>query len=116
MSADIFMKAVEKLAAQGAAQVDMKGLDRAKGAANAKSCRGPYEAQFAHRRGQIEAMVSFAESSQCRMTGLIRHFGDTADSSRTCGHCDVCAPGATSAQSYRVPDADDLRHLTAILF
>jgi ATP-dependent DNA helicase RecQ len=116
MSADIFMKAVEKLASQGAAQIDMNGLVRANGAASSKSWRGPYEAQVAHRRGQIEAMVAFAESSQCRMTGLIRHFGDTADSNRACGHCDVCAPGATSAQSYRVPDADDLRHLTAILF
>jgi ATP-dependent DNA helicase RecQ len=112
MSADIFQKAVEKLASQGAAQIDMNGLVRSTGS---NSWRGPYEAQVAHRRGQIDAMVAFAESSQCRMTGLIRHFGDTADSNRACGHCDVCAPGSTSAQSYRVPDADDLRHLTAIL-
>ncbi|HEX4651478.1 MAG TPA: RecQ family ATP-dependent DNA helicase [Granulicella sp.] len=112
MSADIFQKAVEKLASQGAAQIDMNGLVRSTGS---NSWRGPYEAQVAHRRGQIEAMVSFAESSQCRMTGLIRHFGDTADSNRACGHCDVCAPGTTAAQSYRTPDADDLRHLAAIL-
>ena len=112
MSADIFQKAVEKLASQGAAQIDMNGLVRATGS---NSWRGPYEAQVAHRRGQIDAMAAFAESSQCRMTGLIRHFGDTADSFRPCGNCDVCAPGATSAQSFRTPDSDDLRQLSAIL-
>jgi ATP-dependent DNA helicase RecQ len=112
MSADIFQKAVEKLASQGAAQIDMNGLVRGTGST---SWRGPYEAQVAHRRGQIDAMVAFAEASQCRMTGLIRHFGDTADSTRACGHCDVCAPGTTAAQSYRAPDAEDLRQLTAIL-
>jgi ATP-dependent DNA helicase RecQ len=113
MSADIFQKAVEKLASQGAAQIDMNGLVRSTGS---NSWRGPYEAQVAHRRGQIDAMVAFAEASQCRMTGLIRHFGDTADSTRACGHCDVCAPGATTAQSYRAPDSEDLRQLTAILY
>ncbi len=116
MSGDIFQKAVEKLASQGAAQIDMNGLVRANGAVGSNSWRGPYEAQVAHRRGQIEAMVAFAEASQCRMTGLIRHFGDTADSTRACGHCDVCAPGATTAQSYHTPDSEDLRHLTAILY
>jgi ATP-dependent DNA helicase RecQ len=112
MSPDIFLKAVEKLASQGAAQIDLNGHVRSNGSNN---WRGPYEAQVAHRRGQIDAMVAFAESSQCRMTGLIRHFGDTADSSRACGHCDVCAPGATTAQTYRTPDSEDLRQLAAVL-
>jgi ATP-dependent DNA helicase RecQ len=116
MSGDIFQKAVEKLASQGAAQIDMNGLVRANGAVGSNSWRGPYEAQVAHRRGQIDAMVAFAEASQCRMTGLIRHFGDIADSTRTCGHCDVCAPGSTAAQSYRTPDTEDLRQFTAILY
>src|ERR1700722_5746159 len=113
MSADIFQKAVEKLASQGAAQIDMNGLVRSTGS---NSWRGPYEAQVAHRRGQIDAMVAFAEASQCRMTGLIRHFGDIADSTGACGHWDVCPAGSTAAQSYRTPDTEDLRQFTAILY
>jgi ATP-dependent DNA helicase RecQ len=34
---------------------------------------------------------------------------------RPCGHCDFCAPEGATAQSYRAPDRDDLRHLLAIL-
>jgi len=49
------------------------------------------------------------------MTALIRHFGDTADATRSCGHCDVCAPGAHSSQSFRAPTPEDLRQLVAIL-
>ena len=120
MAPDTFNKAVEKLVAQGAAQIDFAGnIRRAEPlAANAK-WRASYDAQIVHRRAQIDAMVAFAETHQCRMTALIRHFGDTADSTRPCGHCDVCAPGGTtahpSAQSFRAPDTEDLRQLAAVL-
>jgi len=60
-------------------------------------------------------MVAFAETQQCRMTALIRHFGDTADAHRPCGACDFCAPGSTTAQSFVTPTPTQTRDLLAIL-
>jgi ATP-dependent DNA helicase RecQ len=112
MTPDLFTKAVEKLASQGAAQLDMAGNVRAGGADN---WRSGYEAQVAFRREQIDRMMSFAESNQCRMTSIIRHFGDTADAHRRCGICDACSPTTATAQAYRAPSQDELRQFLFIL-
>jgi len=114
MSRDIFAKCIEKLAAQGAAQIDFSGNVR-RAPAPPPKWQQSYEAQVAFRRSQIDRMAAFAETSQCRMSALVRHFGDTADGLKPCGHCDFCAPGSATAQSFRPPDPDDLRHLLAIL-
>jgi ATP-dependent DNA helicase RecQ len=74
-----------------------------------------YEAQVAFRQGQIDRMMEFAESRQCRMTAIIQHFGDTADATRACGICDVCNPKAATAQSFHPPDAEEFRQLAAVL-
>ena len=108
-----FQKAVEKLASQGAAQFDMAGNVRSTGTTN---WRSGYEAQVAFRQSQIDRMMEFAETQQCRMTAIIRHFGDTADLHTPCGTCDVCDPKAASAQNFRSPTSDDLRQLSDILF
>ncbi len=93
MDLDTFNKAIEKLIAQGAATVDMAGNVRRVGAGFAAARVGSsYAAQIAFRRAQIDRMVAFAETQQCRMTALIRHFGDTADGHRPCGNCDFCSP------------------------
>jgi ATP-dependent DNA helicase RecQ len=49
------------------------------------------------------------------MSALVRHFGDTADGMKPCGHCDFCAPEMATAQSFREPDTGEERHLRAIL-
>ncbi|MGH9595834.1 MAG: HRDC domain-containing protein, partial [Edaphobacter sp.] len=77
--------------------------------------RKGYDEQINFRRGQIDRMVQFAESPQCRMAALIQHFGDTADGLRPCGHCDFCAPQNASAQTFRTPNAQEERHLRTIL-
>lgn len=112
ISPDLFAKSVEKLASQGAAQLDMAGNVRSTGLEN---WRTGYESQVAFRQSQIDRMMNFAETQQCRMTALIRHFGDTADSTRSCGICDVCNPSAATAQTFRPPNSEDLRQLAAIL-
>ena len=112
MDAETFDKAVDKLASQGAAAINIEGNVRGTGST---TWRKGYDEQVNLRRTQIDRMVQFAEAQQCRMTALIRHFGDTADGTRPCGHCDICAPSATAAQSYRQPDAEDMRQLAAIL-
>jgi ATP-dependent DNA helicase RecQ len=116
MSRDIFAKCVEKLAGQGAVQVDMAGNVRlAPNTAANRNWLTNYEQQVEFRRSQIDRMAQFAETQQCRMSALVRHFGDVADGLRPCGHCDFCAPETASAQSFREPDAKEDRHLRAIL-
>jgi ATP-dependent DNA helicase RecQ len=114
-----FQKAIEKLVAQGAASIDVAGNVRrvsagmtARGSA---SWQSGYEAQLAFRRAQLDAIAGYAETAQCRMSALVRHFGDTADGMRPCGHCDVCAPASTHAQQFRAPSDSEARTLRAIL-
>ncbi|HEX4038144.1 MAG TPA: ATP-dependent DNA helicase RecQ [Acidobacteriaceae bacterium] len=109
---DTFARAVEKLASQGAAQFDREGQVRA---ASASGWRAGYKAQLAHRRAQLEAMVHFAETPQCRMSALVRHFGDRAGASRPCGHCDFCSPHTAVAQVWEEPTAGEERDLRATL-
>jgi ATP-dependent DNA helicase RecQ len=120
MDAETFDKAVEKLIAQGAATIDMAGNVRGSGstlrsAASVNAWKTAYDQQIAFRRSQIDRMVQFAESPQCRMAALIQHFGDTADGLRPCGHCDFCAPQNATAQTFRTPTAEEDRQLRAIL-
>ena len=116
MDAETFDKAVEKLIAQGAANIDMAGNVRAaEDAPRQTAWRKGYDEQIAFRRGQIDRMVQFAESPQCRMAALIQHFGDTADGLRPCGHCDFCAPQNATAQTFRPPTTEEDRQLRAIL-
>ena len=112
MDRDVVARSLDKLASQGAAQFDISGLVRASGATNWQT---GYQQQVEFRRGQIDRMMAFAETQQCRMTALIRHFGDTADSHRPCGHCDFCAPSADSAQAFTAPSATQEKHLRTII-
>ena len=59
--------------------------------------------------------MQYAVSSQCRMTSLIRHFGDLADARRPCGHCDVCAPQACVARRFRAPNASEKQTAWAVI-
>ena len=53
-------------------------------------------------------MIRYTQASECRMLGLVRHFGDFADAHERCGICDFCAPDESIAQSFR-PAADTER-------
>src|ERR1700729_1604712 len=112
MDVETFDKAVEKLASQGAASINIEGNVRTTGSNN---WRKGYDEQVAFRRSQIDRMMQFAESPQCRMAALIQHFGDTADGLRPCGHCDFCAPQNATAQTFRPPTTEEDRQLRAIL-
>ena len=98
---DIFDKALEKLWIHGGALVDAaENLRR-----GAEGWRELYLAQAEHKLAQIELMIRYTQSSECRMLGLVRHFGDYADAVDRCGICDFCAPDECIAQSFR-PAAD----------
>ena len=116
MDEETFNRAVEKLASQGAAVIDFDGNVRATDQTHAsKSWRSGYDQQLAFRRSQIDRMVAFVETPQCRMTALIQHFGDTDDGLRPCGHCDFCAPEHATAQPFRAPTQQEDRQLRHIL-
>jgi len=99
MDPDVFDKALEKLWIHGGALVDFaenvsRGHDH---------WREPYIAQGDQKQQQLDLMLRFAESSECRMAGLVRHFGDLADSQKACGICDFCAPARCIGQRFRPP-------------
>jgi DNA topoisomerase-3 len=94
---DVFEKALEKLWTHGGATVDGEdNLSRGTG-----DWRDSYIAQGEQKQSQIEAMIRYAQSNQCRMASLVRHFGDMADSQKPCGICDFCAPESCVAQRFR---------------
>ena len=88
MDSDLFDKALEKLWIHGGAVLDY--------AENVSAGQGQWrESYIAHgeqKRAQIEHMIRFASANQCRMSSLVRHFGDLADGQTACGICDFCAP------------------------
>jgi RecQ family ATP-dependent DNA helicase len=92
VESDVFEKALEKLWAHGGVKIE-NGEYVALGIAE---WRKPYEEQRKHRIAQLDSMQSFTEGGGCRMTALIRHFGDTADGTAPCGICDRCAPVNTA--------------------
>ena len=101
-------RCVEKLVGQGAATADFEGRIRRAGVGH---WQRDYDAQVTNRRAQIDRMVAFAEGTSCRMTALIRHFGDQNDAGKPCGHCDQCAPQySVSAPAVQASgsDRDDL--------
>jgi DNA topoisomerase-3 len=63
--------------------------------------RASYITQGEQKRAQIDQMIRFSESNQCRMMSLVRHFGDSSDGATNCGACDFCAPAKCVAQRFR---------------
>jgi RecQ family ATP-dependent DNA helicase len=94
---EMFDRALEKLWAHGGAVVDFaENVSRGR-----DGWRETYTAQGEQKRAQIEQMIRYAESQQCRMATLVRHFGDLEDSEKPCGICDFCAPGDCAGQRFR---------------
>jgi ATP-dependent DNA helicase RecQ len=116
MAPDAVGRAVEKLVAQGAAQMtDPTDPDFGVRLNGASRWRTGYQQQLAHRRAQIESMVAFAETAQCRMSALVRHFGDIAGASRLCRRCDFCAPQSAEARKFVEPTPVQVCDLRRIL-
>jgi superfamily II DNA helicase RecQ len=97
MDADVFSKALEKLAAHGGASIDYEGNV----SAGSREWRPAYAMQSSLRQQQLEKVMRYAEGGRCRMGALIEHFGDVGDASRRCGLCDSCAPQDAIAQVFR---------------
>src|SRR6516165_4784468 len=63
--------------------------------------RESYLAHVKQKRAQVDLAIRYAEGNQCRMSTLVRHFGDLADGYTACGLCDFCAPAQCVAQRFR---------------
>jgi superfamily II DNA helicase RecQ len=97
MGEEEFDKALEKLEIHGGARVDFGGNVTAGGPGWKKT----YAIQSKFRAEQMEKVLRFTNSSECRMAALVRHFGDDEDASRPCGICDVCDPGGAVLRLFR---------------
>lgn len=97
MDPEAFERALEKLWIHGGALVDFaENVTQGR-----PGWREPYQAQMAQKLEQLQAMLRFADGSQCRMCALVSHFGDRTGSMQPCGICDFCAPGDCEAQRFR---------------
>ena len=111
MEADLFDKALEKLWIHKGAVLDFaENVSQGDGL-----WRSSYIQQGDQKRAQIDQMIRFAESNQCRMTSLVRHFGDTSDSATGCGVCDFCAPAKCVAQRFRTATEEERAALYRVL-
>ena len=93
---DAFDKVLEKLWIHGGAVVDYaENVSR-----GVPDWRDSYIAQSAQKQEQLDLMLRYTESSECRMASVVRHFGDMADSRKPCGICDFCAPDDCVGQQH----------------
>ena len=105
LGADVFEKALEKLWTHGGAVIDYSD-NVSRGTAD---WRESYVEQGAQKQSQIESMIRYAQGQHCRMSTLVRHFGDLKDGQTSCGICDFCAPQDCIAQLFRAPSVEEER-------
>ncbi len=94
---DLFDTALDKLWVHGGAVID-PDENVLRGSAK---WRDSYVSQSEQRSVQLELMLRYAASNQCRMAALVRYFGDRGDTRSWCGLCDFCAPDQCIAQQFR---------------
>ena len=111
MVEDEFDKALEKLWIHGGAVVDYaENISRGH-----NNWRESYQSQADQKQKQLDLILRFAESNECRMAGLVRHFGDLADSRKPCGICDFCAPQDCVGQQFRAATVDEKACAAAVI-
>ncbi len=111
ISEDAFERMLDKLWIHGGALVDPEENVRR----GRPDWHRDYSAQRAHRLAQLEAIANFTGSRGCRMTHLVRHFGDPHDSGEPCGLCDICAPEKCEVQSFEAAKGNEKAKALSIL-
>jgi RecQ family ATP-dependent DNA helicase len=106
MDPELFNRALDKLTVHGGAAIEWAESVTVA----SRDWRQSYLTQLEQKRAQLELMRRYAETHQCRMRALVRHFGDLADAKRPCGQCDFCAPRRCIAQRFR-PITQAERHI-----
>ena len=106
-----FDKALEKLEIHGGARRDFGGNVTAGGPGWKKT----YSAQAQYRAEQFAKVLRYTELSECRMSALVRHFGDVEDAKQPCGVCDVCDPAGAVLRQFRRATAAELEPARRII-
>jgi DNA topoisomerase III len=75
----------------------------------------PYLEQKRHKQAQLELMVAYAQSKECRMLRMVRHFGDQEDGGDPCGTCDVCRPEKSVTRTTRSASDTEQRLVLEVL-
>src|SRR5260370_41336231 len=97
MEEELFDKIIEKLWIHKEAVLDFaENVSQGEGL-----WRASYIQQGEQKRAQIDQMIRFAQSNQCRMTSLVRHFGGPSDSAMACGVGHFRAPPQTASPRIR---------------
>ncbi len=102
LKADVAEAALDKLWNHGGLTIDQDDVVRP----GPDGWQARYEALRAHREAQLDEVLDFANSTDCRMTRLVRHFGDRADE-RPCGQCDSCNPRDSLRRAFRAPSPQE---------
>ena len=92
-----FDKALEKLEIHGGARIEFGGSVTR----GSSTWKNTYAVQARFRAEQFEKVVCYTALSECRMTALVRHFGDEEDAADVCGKCDVCDPAGAVLRIFR---------------
>ncbi len=111
MDSDRLTNALEKLWIHGGALIDPEE-NVARGSAQWEDL---YVEQRNHKKAQLDQISRYAGSRDCRMLGLVRHFGDLEDGGQNCGSCDICRPRDSIAIDFREPTADEQSVMRRIL-
>jgi DNA topoisomerase-3 len=108
---EVFDVAMEKLWIHGGAVVDYAENMTA----GSPDWRESYIEQREHKMEQFERMLAYTELAACRMLSLVRYFGDTEDSRKNCGVCDICDPEGVIAQQFRPASESEASQAAQIL-
>jgi RecQ family ATP-dependent DNA helicase len=92
-----FDKALEKLEIHGGARRDFGGNMMA----GAPGWKKTYTVQAQYRAEQFAKVLRFTTQNECRMSALVRHFGDIEDANQPCEVCDVCDPAGAVLRLFR---------------
>ena len=111
LTPDDLERALEKLRAYGGAEIDSFGNVRQ----GHNRWRTPYIAQSEHRRRQMELVQRYASGAQCRMSALVRYFGDVEGGDRSCGICDSCDPAECAVQQFRSATRKERRAMQEVI-
>jgi superfamily II DNA helicase RecQ len=99
-----FDKALEKLEIHGGARRDFGGNVTVGG----NGWKKTYSVQAQYRAEQFAKVLRYTELSECRMSTLVRHFGDVEDAKQACGVCDVCDPAGAVLRQFRRATGSEL--------
>jgi superfamily II DNA helicase RecQ len=111
LSDEEFYKALEKLEIHGGARRDFGGNVTAGGPGWKKT----YSVQAQYRAEQFAKVLRYTELSECRMSALVRHFGDVEDAKQSCGVCDICDPGGAVLRLFRRATAAEMEIVRRIV-